>query len=108
MPVADHLEGTVKILTETIQQFTFYNWIIRVWVHEPSPEKFDKLKINDVARHVQQCHHTHTHTEANIYPENDFKSANALALRILEYPSVNAVEVKNPIGNGVVLYRDWP
>lgn len=47
--------------------------------------------------------------ELRVITENDFQPSNAeLAEILIQLPRVNAVEVKDERGMGIVLYREWP
>lgn len=82
----------MNILKESMTRFTVHRFTIRIWREEPTP--YEQVNNLDLFQAI-----------ACLTPEiTEEKAARA----ILIVPRVNAVEVLNEDGNGVVLYRDWP
>jgi len=52
-----------------------------------------------------------THLESVIYHNRkryEEMSCKEVAMELARYPGINAVEVKNQNGNGIVVYTKWP
>ena len=71
-----------------------HGWSVRVWRDEDElHESYDNSDIHDLVEEIDY-------------------SARAIMVvivhAIMELPRVSAVEVKDHLGNGIVLYREWP
>lgn len=70
---------------------TSHKLYVRVWRAEDKIQ--DEYDTNDI--------------QALVYSQKHWTSS-SLAKALLQLSRVNAVEVKDAFGNGVVLYKEWP
>lgn len=82
------------ILVESITQFKSHGYDIRVWREENHFEEYSGLA-------------TATNFE-NLLAPLGAMNMNDIAALLLNQSRVNAVEVKNGSGCGIVVYADWP
>lgn len=81
----------MNILAESMTKLHWRGLAIRVWREETSIESAPDNK--DLVEAVEN---------------SPSKLGNELAASILRVDRVNAVEILDSNGNGIVLYRDWP
>ena len=85
-------EGS-NLLYESIKAYECRKWNIRVWRQE---------KELDVLRNDYEI------LEVLLVLERNMASRKAIVLALLDVDGVNAVEVKDDGGAGVVVYNGWP
>lgn len=83
----------MSILVEQMIRFSVPKYVIRVWRQQPEDYEHKPEGISDVELTA--------HSNQDLEPK-------ALALKIIEMPNVNAVEVLNWEQVGVVIYNNWP
>lgn len=80
-----------RVLIESISQFKIREFDIRVWREESDFYAHMKKSISDELRN-----------SVNVITMRE------IACELIQLPNVNAVEVKDQSGNGIVVYADWP
>jgi hypothetical protein len=93
-----------EILIESMTRFTFrlspgkfYN--IRMWRQEKAYSDSSSVEVYDIARKLLE-------NQKHWFKDKTSKSEVAQAL--LQVDRMNAVEVLDEMGDGVVMYKDWP
>lgn len=78
-------------LRESITGFTVPGCMIRIWRQEELEGPINTSELAETVRKMSKV-----------------RDLNELAKMIADLPGVNAVEVKDIYGSGIVLYNDWP
>jgi hypothetical protein len=81
------------VLIESIRRYSVGSWFVRVWRQQ------DKVTFGDSQPDVEKMIY---------WAGKEAWEGKELAENILELPNVNAVEVVDMYGAGVVLYKNWP
>lgn len=86
----------MKVLIESMTRIEMRkpNVVIRVWRQE---ESFDTMNRHSTQGDVM-----------NALSATELNGFNEIASAVLALERVNAVEVLDQYGDGVVLYKDWP
>jgi hypothetical protein len=82
---------------ESTKEFKIQGFIVRVWRDE------DRTNIKDEYDNEDLVNVAH-----KLSPQSGWHSISKLALVIAAEPRVNAVQVKDAAGDGIVLYVNWP
>lgn len=82
-----------KVLRESMTKFRLPDRTIRIWRQEQDAHQYSPVR--PVVLQQAVC------TSADTTIDD-------MALALVKLPGVNAVEVVDLDGNGVVLYADWP
>lgn len=83
----------MTILTESMTKLSVEHWNVRIWREETGDDPVDHDALKKEA--------------ASLYAPTD--TGVQFARKVLALDRINAVEVIHSfIGNGAVLYRDWP
>lgn len=89
-------KGEMSIYIESMTKFSLPGLKIRIWREEKEtpedPGTFDKPYDLQEAMDRLDVH----------------KSFYEMAKELLEIERVNAVEILDPAGDGIVIYKDWP
>jgi hypothetical protein len=94
----DELPEVKPAVIESMKRMLFDQYTLRIWRGEDSIQSsydFDELEEN-VREWVNYRNIGRGYT------------ADMLAMFVLKQPRVNAVEVVDNRGDGIVLYREWP
>ncbi len=83
----------MSILTEIMYKTKVHGYKIRCWREQPD----DELTIDNM-----------NEIEAILETINPDYFGKDIALKLLELPNMNAVEVLDAYDNGIVVYKDWP
>ncbi len=86
----------MEIYVESVKSYECGPWKVRVWRKEEDVKLIDDNDDMDVLEIIKKAEKFVTPSRSN------------LAVNVLNLEKVNAVEVKDETGFGVVLYRDWP
>lgn len=86
------MERLVNILFESMTRINCNGLIIRVWRHEPSGKQTDDKGLSYRVMQIV----------------NEAQAKEDAIEQILGLPYVNAVELLNSQGDGLIGYRDWP
>ena len=74
-------------------------WLIRIWrEEEAAPPPLEGYPNQDLQAMAM----------SKTYGSKEMPTCFMVAEALAELPRVNAVEVKDAFGNGVVIYTDWP
>ena len=82
------------LLVESMTVLAIGKIRIRVWKQETDDVRVNRTPLHDVHR--------------KLIMSDTGSTMAGVAKAFLEVPEVNAVEVTDSIGNGIVIYRDWP
>lgn len=96
----------MKFLAESIHKFNPGLFTIRIWYQEATSEYIDHLPTIDF-KSTKNFLKTELHHIWLMHPTVQ-KDQQHFAELLLQITGVNAVEVIDFYGTGVVLYNDWP
>lgn len=82
---------------ESTKEFKIDGFTVRIWRDEDRTQVKDEYNNEDLYEVAQK-----------LCPRDGWSSASKLAVLIASQPRVNAVQVKDAAGDGVVIYVNWP
>lgn len=90
----------MNIYIESMTKLVIQELTIRAWREEIKPESVDLDWSKEVTELITIAY--------DEIPEGEVVSFSDIANKFLAIDRMNAIEVLDPEGNGVVLYKNWP
>jgi hypothetical protein len=90
----------MTIYTESMTKLYLHDLTIRAWRQETEPESTETNYSKEVADLLVEKYES--------IPEESPVSFSDIAKIFLEIERMNAIEIVNSQGDGVVVYKDWP